>query len=57
MFRKSILTMLVFSVTLVAVNTGKPYPIDMNIQTLGSVPILVVVEGEVSSRHGQSYQR
>lgn len=42
MLRKSILTMLVFSVTLVAqVNTGKPYPIDMNHSNVGfSVPIL-----------------
>lgn len=42
MFRKTILTMLVCSITLVAqVSTGKPYPIDMNHSNVGfSVPIM-----------------
>ena len=42
MLRKTILTMLVCSMTLVAqVSTGKPYPIDMNHSNVGfSVPIM-----------------
>ena len=42
MFRKTILTILVCSITLVAqVSTGKPYPIDMNHSNVGfSVPIM-----------------
>ena len=42
MFRKTLLTMLVCSITLVAqVSTGKPYPIDMNHSNVGfSVPIM-----------------
>jgi polyisoprenoid-binding protein YceI len=42
MFRKTVLTILVCSITLVAqVSTGKPYPIDMNHSNVGfSVPIM-----------------
>jgi polyisoprenoid-binding protein YceI len=42
MFRKTILMILVCSITLVAqVSTGKPYPIDMNHSNVGfSVPIM-----------------
>lgn len=42
MFRKTLLTILVCSITLVAqVSTGKPYPIDMNHSNVGfSVPIM-----------------
>lgn len=42
MFRKTILTMLLCSITLVAqVSTGTPYPIDMNHSNVGfSVPIM-----------------
>src|SRR5262245_57214934 len=42
MLRKSILTMLVFSLTIAAqVSTSRPYPIDMNHSTVGfSVPIM-----------------
>ena len=42
MFRKTILTILVCSITLMAqVSTGKPYPIDMNHSNVGfSVPIM-----------------